>query len=317
VLNDPLQLAFSAIPHPSLGLHYTPTSTGLNTADSLPPNVHILTSKWLNCSTVLLRLSHMFQHGEHPVLSQQASVQLSAVAKLLRLDVSGVQEATLFGERPLAEMDARRTSYNCSGTITKWQPPLVLPDAGVSFTSNRLVGSIPLETRVTLNPMQIRAFYLAVRRSRGDGSCIDPPQFSKPVAAAGGGVTGAAGMEASTLEAAVIQAQAVNTSASAVSTHAAVVQLVADGLTGTAGKQAATVDKAATQQVVNASVSLLSIRIDPTIAKVALLSRGVLLLLVLVPTGVAFGIASCVFGRGSPARSRSASPQNAKLKGLV
>jgi hypothetical protein len=265
VLNDPLQLAFSAIPHPSL--QYQPTSTGLSTADSLPPNVHILTSKWLNCSTVLLRLSHMFQAGEHPVLSQQASVQLSTVAKLLRLEVTGVQEATLFGERPLTETDERRPSYNYSRTLTKWQPPLALANAGLSFTSNRLVGSIPLDTRVTLNPMQIRSFYLAVKRRQGDGSCTDPQQLSKAVAAV-------------------------------------------DGVTGAPGVDAA--------QPLNMSASLLSIRMDPTVAKVALLSRGVLLLLLLVPTGVAFGIASCVFGRGSSApRSRPASPQPAKLKGLV
>jgi hypothetical protein len=266
VLNDPLQLAFSAIPHPSR--QYQPTSTGLSTADSLPANVHILTSKWLDCSTVLLRLSHMFQAGEHPVLSQQASMQLSTVAKLLRLEVTGTKEATLFGERSLTDTDERRPSYNYSRTLTKWQPPLALTNAGLSFTSNRLVGSIPLDTRVTLNPMQIRSFYLAVKRRQGDGSCTDPPQLSKGIAAV-------------------------------------------DIVTGAP----ATGDAA---QALNMSASLLSIRMDPTVAKVALLSRGVLLLLLLVPTGVAFGIASCVLGRSSAApRSRTASPQPAKLKGLV
>jgi hypothetical protein len=269
VLNDPLQLAFSAIPHPSL--QYQPLSTGLSTADILPANVHILTSKWLNCSTVLLRLSHMFQAGEHPILSQQASVQLSTVAKLLRLDVAGAQEATLFGERPLTEADERRPSYNYSRTLTTWQPPLVLPKAGISFTSNRLVGSIPIETRVTLNPTQIRAFYLAVKRRQGDASCTDPPQLNKAIADA-------------------------------------------DGVSVAAGKEAAPVHA----QAVNMSASLLSIRMDPTVANTALLSHGVLLLLLLrVPTGVVFGIALCVFGRGCCARSRPASPQVAKLRGLV
>jgi hypothetical protein len=239
VLNDPLQLAFSAIPHAAL--QYQPTSNGLSTAESLPANVHILTSKWLDCSTILLRLSHMFQAGEHPVLSQQASVQLSAVAKLLRLDVMGIQEATLFGERQLTEMDGKRPSYNYSRTLTKWQPPLVLSNPAISFTSNRLVGSIPLDARVMLNPMQIRTFYLAVRRKSGSASCIDPLQLNKAIAAVGG-VNGAAA--------------------------------------------AAAVDDAALR------ASLLSIHMDPTIANVALLSRGVLLLLLLVPmsTSVVFGI---------------------------
>jgi hypothetical protein len=118
--------------------------------------------------------------------------------------------------------------------------------------------------------MQIRAFYLAVKRTQGDNSCTDPPQLNRAVADVD--VVGIA-----------------------------------------AGKEAASIHA----QAVNISAYLLSIRMDPTAAKVALLSRGVLLLLLLVPTGVAFGIASCVFGRGSSARSRPASPQPGTLKGLV
>jgi hypothetical protein len=90
VLNDPLVLAFGALTRSS-AVHLQPADAG---ADSLPPQVHLLTAKWLNCDTVLVRLSNVFQATEHPTLSQPAKVQLSDVAKLLRLSVTKVQEAT-------------------------------------------------------------------------------------------------------------------------------------------------------------------------------------------------------------------------------
>jgi hypothetical protein len=301
VLVDPLQLAFSAIPDPS-SMQYRPTSSGLAAAaaaDSLPPNVHLLTTKWLSCNTVLIRLSHMFQAGEHPQLSQQASVQLSAVAKLLRLDVLSIQEATLFGERSLEQLDEKRPTYNYRQTLTKWQPPLALPPAGLSFTSNRLVGSISLDTRVTLNPMQIRAFFFTVQRSQGS-SCTDPLPLVKPIAA--GGLPAAAGAAANT------------------GAEGSWLQGMEQKIEKTAGElveEAAVLEAAAVQQARNITADLLRKRIDPTVARVALLSRGVLLLFLLVPASVTFGVASCFIGRSGFGRSKSISPKHTKLKGVI
>jgi hypothetical protein len=156
--------------------------------DSLPPQVHLLTAKWLSCDTVLVRLSHMFQATEHPTLSKPASVQLAVVAKLLRLSVKKFQEATLWGERALADSDDKRPDYRFSTNITKWQPPLAAPPAGLSLLGNRLVGPIPLDTRITLNPMQIRTFYVTVHRSCSSksGRCVDPPETSRSVGSAEG-----------------------------------------------------------------------------------------------------------------------------------
>jgi hypothetical protein len=139
--------------------------------------VHLLTAKWLSCSRVLVRLSHMLQAREDPVLSQPASVPLAAVAKLLGAKVTNVQEATLFGERALTESDSKRPQHNISEVITTWQPPLTLPSSALSYSSNRLVGTIPLDTRVTLNLMQVRSFYFEVLRT---ASCMDPKLTRPP-----------------------------------------------------------------------------------------------------------------------------------------
>jgi hypothetical protein len=172
VLNDPLQLAFSA----TSNTKYQPTSGGGNSAERLPLNVHVLTAKWLSCSVVLLRLSHMFQEGEHPHWSRPASVHLPAVFRLLQLNVTGVQEATMFGERPLTVKDNRRPQFNISQLLTDWKPPLLLPLSSVRFTETRLVGPIQSTMHIQLNPMQIRAFYLTVARI---DTCIDNPTTEK------------------------------------------------------------------------------------------------------------------------------------------
>lgn len=171
MLNDPLQLAFGAIPNTEHA-ELQATSGIQDPADNLPANVHLPTAKWLGCNTVLLRLSHMFQSGEHPTLSRPARVQLSAVAELLRANITSVQETTLFGERPLTVSDSMRPVFNISHTLTVWKPPLVLPPSLFSFINSRLVGPIPGTTSIHLNPMQIRTFFVTVARK---SACVDPP----------------------------------------------------------------------------------------------------------------------------------------------
>jgi hypothetical protein len=259
VLNDPLQLAVSAI---QPGVQYVASSSKPTTTEGLPPNVHLLTTRWLNCTTILVRLSHMFQAGEHARMSKPATVQLAAVAKLLKLKVTRVQEATLFGERALNDSDERRPQYNISETLTKWQPPLLLPPTTLSFTSSRMVGSIPLSTGVTLNPMQIRAFYFEVSRST---VCSDPPPKTLSIA------------------------EVLPAGAAVKTDNSKTVSLLVRQLPS----------------------------IDPTVAQVASLSYSVLLLLLLVPAGIAVGIASCLVARSYMLKSGAAGSKHDKWKRIA
>lgn len=258
VLNDPLQLAFSAVvPDGSYEAGSSkPAATG-----GLPLNVHLLTARWLSCTTILVRLSHMFQAGEHPSLSQPATVKLEALAKLLKLQVTKVQEAALFGERALTNSDERRPQYNISEVLTTWQPPLLLPSSALSFTSNRVVGPIPIGTSITLNPMQIRAFYFTAARH---SSCSDPPL-------------------------------------------------------GTPSLAGATLLPAAEKVNSSVRVSLLVRQVSniESIAHVASLPQSVLLLLLLVPTGVAVGIAFCLVGRSYLLKFTAAGTKSDRLKGIA
>lgn len=260
VLNDPLQLAFADV---TPNVQYVASSSPAAAAEALPLNVHLLTVRWLSCSTVLVRLSHMFQAGEDQAMSQPATVQLAALAKLLQLKVTKVQEATLFGERALTAGDERRPQYNISEVLTTWQPPLLLPAAALSFTSNRMVGPIPLSARVTLNPMQVRAFYFTVSRS---SSCSDPEIKNRSQE---GGAPVASGT------------------------------------------------KGANSKPVSVLVRHLP-GIDPSVAHVASLSYSALLLLLLVPTGIAVGIAAaCLVGRSHMQKIVAAATKQEKFKSIA
>lgn len=181
ILQDPLQLAFAAAPDP--GVRYALSSSGLAARDALPPSVHLLTLKWLSCGRALVRLSHMFEADEHPALSGVARVDLHEVLGGL-LTIERVTEATLFGERELRAGDAARPRpLTIKETITKWDPP-INTSASCSFVSNRKVGPIPRGTEVTLHPMQIRAFYVTVKRAPGSACPSEAPPPARPVARA-------------------------------------------------------------------------------------------------------------------------------------
>jgi hypothetical protein len=137
--------------------------------------------KWLSCTTILMRLSHIFQPGEHTSLASPASVQLD---HLLKLKIAGVQETTLFGDMTLSEARlqaggaaATSLTWQTQGSLTDWQPKERWPQgpsgkvsiAGALDSSSSL--SLSLSSfSITLQPMQIRTFLITVQRQHSD--CI-------------------------------------------------------------------------------------------------------------------------------------------------
>ncbi|KAF8065729.1 alpha-mannosidase [Scenedesmus sp. PABB004] len=287
VLNDPLQLAFAALPPD--GVAVAPSSTGLSAPGALPPGVHVLTLKWLSCERVLLRLSHMFQAGEHPSLGATARVDLHA---LLKLGVVGAVEAALYGERALTDADDARPAQELGANLTTWDPPLPRTK-GYSFLSNRLVGPIPPGTHVSLHPMQIRTFYLTVRRA--DSACTDPPRRAKPVAAASSLVAPGAG----TLAAGAPERGGGADSGGGGDAAAALGSWLGGVEAGVEAAVGAGVDKAAAWEAaavdqVRRGIHRIS-GAEPGGGHHAPLSRSALLGMLLVPAGVAVGIAVMLF----------------------
>lgn len=118
----------------------------------LPPNVHILSLMHLNASlsTMVLRLVHLYEAGEHAELSRPVSVDLGSLfgfAALQELD-----ERSLNVVLPVSEVDTRWTWRTADRTARTGAAPIGHATA--------LRGTV-----VTLNPAEIRTF-LATFRAR-------------------------------------------------------------------------------------------------------------------------------------------------------
>jgi len=187
ILNDPVVLAFSAMPagpYRSRSSAMWPPQVEAADGGSSLSRVAVTTMKWLACDLVLLRVSHLFQPGEHPEYSKPAVIHLD---QLLNRTILDIQEATLFGERELSRADLTPGAASAeqfhvqswdgiweTGTrLTHWNPPLLWPvvdtdraaAAGNSqFLRGRLPGTVRPSEAVTLHPMQIRTFFVTLQR---------------------------------------------------------------------------------------------------------------------------------------------------------
>ncbi|KAJ8951625.1 hypothetical protein NQ318_012295 [Aromia moschata] len=115
----------------------------------LPPNVNLLTYQTWNVSesTFLLRLEHMMEKDEDPVLSQEVTVDVGEIFKTLH--VQKVKEYFLGANTPLEE--STRLQWHQIDETESESSPLSL--------KNRLARD-ETDLKITLAPMQIRTFIL-------------------------------------------------------------------------------------------------------------------------------------------------------------
>jgi alpha-mannosidase len=115
----------------------------------LPSNIKLvtLTNNYasFNEGRLLLRLSHLYEAGEHPTLAQPVEVDLSKVFSKAGLSITSAVETTLTGNRPLSEVNK-----------FKWAtaPTENDPSAPTAFET-RVPFNFPM---VTIRPMEVRTF---------------------------------------------------------------------------------------------------------------------------------------------------------------
>ncbi|XP_044750282.1 lysosomal alpha-mannosidase isoform X3 [Coccinella septempunctata] len=114
---------------------------------SLPRNVQILTLEpWIGMS-VLLRLEHVLEKNEDPVLSQPAAVDLKAL--FTPFDIISIKETTLGANQWLS--DNSRLHFATDDETPERNPRYIVVNAEDDFI-------------ITLNPMQIRTFVVDINR---------------------------------------------------------------------------------------------------------------------------------------------------------
>ena len=129
---------------------YRSTATAL--AAPLPPALHLTTLHVYNATALLLRLSHMFDAGEDPVLSAPVTVDLAGL--LAPLEISAALDMTLPGSQPLAAV-AQQT-YVTDGGATYTVPVLPTPPSGPGLS-------------VTLGTQDTRTFLCTVTARGSSG----------------------------------------------------------------------------------------------------------------------------------------------------
>ena len=144
------QLAFTRGPT-------TPTTPHTSAiASALPHNLKLQTvtcnyARW-NDNQCILRLAHLYQVDEHPVLSQPANVSLAAVFSKAGLTVTSATETMLTANQPRAIFEAKKLVWNTSEVV----------DRGTSTSAQvgerAFLDSTDKTLTVTLNAMEVKTF---------------------------------------------------------------------------------------------------------------------------------------------------------------
>jgi hypothetical protein len=110
---------------------------------ALPPNVELTSLKANDDGTTTLRLSHMYEVGEHPTLSANATVDLSKLFDAAVLPVTSVKEMALTGVQ--LKSDVKRLVWKTDDNAQPRRQP--------QTPANSM--------EVILQPMQIRTFIVS------------------------------------------------------------------------------------------------------------------------------------------------------------
>jgi len=148
-INFPATLAF----HKGATAIKEATSTALSKA--LPANVKLqaLTSNYesFNDGAYMLRLSHLYEAGEHPTLAVPVTIDLEAIFGKAGLKITSAVETTLTGNRPLAEVKKHQWKT--------YAPNKAVAEQLGAFKEKAFEERMPFTyPTVTIRPMEVRTF---------------------------------------------------------------------------------------------------------------------------------------------------------------
>ena len=125
---------------------HVPIFSAMDPTYSLPDNVALLTLEELEDGSVLLRLAHLYEAGEHKDLSALASVDLKRVFPDKK--IGKIDETNLSANQERTAMEKKRLKWKVEGP-----PPEENVVRGGSVDPSKLV--------VELGPMEIRTFVIS------------------------------------------------------------------------------------------------------------------------------------------------------------
>lgn len=142
---SPFLLAFSEQDGGNWVNSHVPSFSAMEPTYSLPDNVALLTLQELEDGSVLLRLAHLYEAGEHKDLSALASVDLKRVFHDKK--IGKITETNLSANQERAAMEKKRLKWKVEG-----------PPSEENVVRGRSVD--PSNLVVELGPMEIRTFVI-------------------------------------------------------------------------------------------------------------------------------------------------------------
>jgi hypothetical protein len=118
----------------------------------LPLNLHLLTVKAMNTTSLLLRVAHIFAVGEDPIWSNNATISLGSL--FTNINVTQAVETTVTGNQLLTDVQARRARLARAATAARFQQSFEETPVPPGVTAPVNVDALT----VTISAMQVRTF---------------------------------------------------------------------------------------------------------------------------------------------------------------
>jgi alpha-mannosidase len=139
----------------------TPSWSSIQSA--LPKNVRLMTITNnyadFNQGLYLVRFAHLYSIGEHPTLSQPATISLTDIFGKARLKIKSAKAMALTGNQGQEEMDAKKFAWQ-THDLTDGKVDAEINEFGKPFESRFPFNPADPKLRVTLRPMEVRTFFV-------------------------------------------------------------------------------------------------------------------------------------------------------------
>merc|ERR1712232_1084722 len=129
----------------------------------LPKNVRLMTitsnyADW-NRGQVLVRFAHLYSIGEHPTLSQPATINMADIFAKGRLKIKSATAVSVSGNQNIEDMDAKKFAWK-THDLTDGKVIAEIDENGKPFEKRFPFNPNDPKLTVTLRPMEIRTFFV-------------------------------------------------------------------------------------------------------------------------------------------------------------
>merc|ERR1711865_1357026 len=112
-----------------------------------------------NDGQTMVRFAHLYSVGEHPTLSQPATISMTDIFAKGRLRIKSARAVSLTGNQGQEEMDAKKFNWKThdleGGKVTA-----EIDANGKSFETRYPFKPSDPKLKVTLRPMEVRTFFV-------------------------------------------------------------------------------------------------------------------------------------------------------------